>query len=290
MRKHVTKVGACCLIALLCAGCSSNHTAQQPNDTSTNNQQMMYSNLVDSSTQKEITDILENHGITKEQTNTLVAWANDFNSRVTSDVLPEGFHEMGDAGANYQGLIIKDKEGKDGVLYPEANCRLTSYLLMKNLIQTNGKYADNDTFLMFDVDAIDTYEPFHLSQEERNKFTSIFSWVPVTGADTLEDHVKRIQTVWKERDIKIQGDGVSLITVYLHSPLEEVRFVGHTGVLLETDDGLLFVEKYGLQFPFQATKFHNREELKKYLLGRPDLYGDETELAPIVMENNQLLS
>ena len=59
------------------------------------------------------------------------------------------------------------------------------------------------------------------------------------------------------------------------------RFVGHTGVLMETEDGLLFVEKYGPAGPFQATKFESRNALEHYLLARPDLYGDETELLPI---------
>lgn len=65
--------------------------------------------------------------------------------------------------------------------------------------------------------------------------------------------------------------------------------MGHTGVLVQMQDGLLFVEKYGPLFPFQATKFQNREALKNYLQNRPDLYGDETELKPIIMENDTFL-
>lgn len=286
MKKQMAQIGAILLAALLCTGCGSEPDTQQPE---AGTQQIQYSNLVDAATQKEITDSLEEHGVTKEQADTLMSWADDFNSRVTSEALPEGFQTMDGTGVDYQNLIIQNKEAEDGWIYPEANCRLTSYLLMKNMIQTNGKSADNDTFLMFDVEAIDTYEPFMLSAEERSQFISLFSWVPVDGADTVEAHAERIQKAWQERDVKIGGEGIALITVYLHSPFDEVRFVGHTGVLLETDEGLLFVEKYGPQDPFQATKFHDRTELKQYLLGRQDLYGDETELAPIVMENDKLL-
>lgn len=289
MKKQVARIGAIVLTVLLCVGCSSKPETQQPEGNVEGTQQIKYSNLVDAAAQEEITACLEEHGVTKEQTDTLVSWANDFNSRVTSDALPEGFQTMKENGVDYQKLIIQNKEAEDGWIYPEANCRLTSYLLMKNLIQTNGKYADNDTFLMFDVEAIDTYEPFQLSEEERSQFMSLFSWVPVDGADTVEAHTERIQKAWKDRDVKIGGEGISLITVYLHSPFDEVRFVGHTGVLLENEEGLLFVEKYGPQFPFQATKFNDRSELKQYLLNRQDLYGDETELAPIVLENDQRL-
>ena len=285
MKKRWTMWGAALFAVLLCVGCSN--TATKPNDA--DKQQIVYSNLADASVQGEVADLLESHGVTKEQTDTLLSWVEDFNSRVTSGALAEGFDTMEGTGANYDGLIIKNKEADDGFIYPEANCRLTSYLLMKNTIQTNGNHADNDTFLMFDVEAIDTYEPFNLSEEERSDFVSLFSWVNVDGADTLEEHVERIQNAWKERDIKIGGEGISLITVYLHSPFDNVRFVGHTGVLLETEEGLLFVEKYGPQYPFQVTKFQEREELKQYLLGRADLYGDETELAPLVFVNDQQL-
>lgn len=289
MKKKFAIAGTMLLTALLCIGCGSAPDGQKPETPEAGNQQLEYSNLVDSESQKEVKELLEKHGVTAEQTDTLMVWADDFNSRVTSQPLPEGFQKTDEKGVDYKGLIISNKEAEDGWIYPEANCRLTSYLLMKNFISTNGKSADDDTFLMFDAEAIDTYEPFKLSEEERSGFMSLFSWVPVKGAETIEAHARLIQKAWQDREVKIGGEGISLITVYLHSPLEEVRFVGHTGVLIEEGDGLMFVEKYGPLFPFQATKFNDREQLKQYLLGRGDLYGDETELAPIVMENDCLL-
>lgn len=104
-----------------------------------------------------------------------------------------------------------------------------------------------------------------------------------------EEHEEKIQEAWNERDIQISGDKLSLISVYLHAPEDQARFVGHTGVLAETKEGLLFVEKYSALAPFQATYFKDWAELKDYLLARPDLYGDETELDPIVMENGTVM-
>lgn len=284
------KLMVLCMVIFLCVGCSSNTNTERPQSESTNNTGIMYSNLVDITTQKEVTALLESHGVTKEQTDTLISWVNDFNSRVTSSKLPEGFNVMESNGGNYSNVFVEYKELDEETLAPEANCRLTSYLLMKNRIQTNGKQEDNDTFLMFDIEAIDTYEPFHLSEEERTNFISLFNWVPVSGTSTLQEHINKIEEAWKDREITINNeDGISLITIYLHSTFEEVRFVGHTGVLLETKDGLLFVEKYGPNTPFQATKFQTREELKDYLLSRVDLYGEETELDPIIMENDRVL-
>lgn len=278
MKKFTSIITTLSVFALLCAGCGSQK-----------NQPAMYSNLADSASQNQVISVLETHGVTSQQADTLRSWTKDFNDRVTSGTLAQGFQEMPESGADYAGLIIKNKEAPDGYIYPEANCRLTSYLLMKNRIQANKQYDQNDTFLVFDIEAIDTYEPFHMTEGERNTFISLFNWVPLKGASTLQEHIDLIQKTWKDRDIRIDGDGASLITVYVHDTFDDARFVAHTGILVETDDGVLFVEKYGPQLPFQATKFHSREELKNYLLGRADLYGDETELEPIVMENSQVL-
>lgn len=284
------KIIVLCMVIFLCVGCSSNINTEQPQSESMSNTGIMYSNLVGVTSQKEVTDLLESQGVTKEQTDTFISWVNDFNSRVTSSKLPEGFNAMESSGADYGNVLVEHKELNEGILVPEANCRLTSYLLMKNRIQTNGKQEDNDTFLMFDIEAIDMYEQFQLSDEERTNFISLFNWVPVNGTSTLQEHTDKIKEAWKDREITINNEnGISLITVYLHSTFDEVRFVGHTGVLLETKEGLLFVEKYGPNTPFQATKFQSREELKDYLLSRTDLYGDENELEPIIMENDTTL-
>ena len=102
------------------------------------------------------------------------------------------------------------------------------------------------------------------------------------GAANQEEHLARIEEAWSERGIQVDSaKGMSLIEVYLHSPFDGVRFVGHTGVLMETEDGLLFVERSMARLVlFQATKFESRNALEHYLLARPDLYGDETEAPP----------
>ncbi len=278
---------AFCMMIFLLVGCG---TTQVPSEQATTQKnEVVYSNLTDTASQKEVTEILESHGVTKQQTETLISWAEDFNKRVTSEPLPSGFQPMQGDGVKYDGLVIDYKELSDGDIIPEANCRLTSYLLMQNMIQTNQKQVENDTFLIFDIEAIDMYEQFRLPKEQRNDFISLFNWVSVDGTSTLEEHKENIQKAWADREIHIQGDDISLISVYLHSAFDAVRFIGHTGVLVETDNGLVFVEKYGPRFPFQATKFQDREQLKTYLLHRTDLYGEASELEPIIMENDAFL-
>lgn len=289
-------IAVCLTAALLLAGCgkASEQTAQEPK------QEMVYSNLADEASQHEVTACLMEHGVSQGQVQTFLDWVKDFNDRVSEGELTGEFQPMEPTGVSYETLYVENKgldqapsqtmsETEPEEIAPEANCRLTSYLLMKPWIQTNGTQLEHDTILMFDIEAIDTYAPFHMEEAERSNFISLFHWIPLEGADTLEAHIAKIQQAWQEREIQITGDGVSLINVYLHNSFDDTRFVGHTGVLLETSEGLLFVEKYGPAYPFQATKFQNREELKTYLLARPDLYGDETELKPIVMENGRVI-
>ncbi len=275
MKKLIQKIAALSAAAILLTGCSNQAGGKK---------EPTFSNLIDPVSQAEVVQTLNAHGVTQSQTDTLINWVNDFNSRISAGSLLDGFNAIG-KGADYSGVIVDIKESPDGLIYPEANCRLTSYLLMKNMISTAKTSDPSDTYLVFDLEAIDSYAPFHMTDEERANFVSLFNWIPLHGASTQDEHLALIQQAWKDRDIRINGSGLSLITVYLHSPFDDARFVGHTGVLAETENGLLFVEKYGPQTPFQATKFNNREELKQYLTGRADLYGDETELAPILMEN-----
>lgn len=55
-------------------------------------------------------DALQNHGVSPEQTDTLPAWVDDFNNRVTSPTLPEGFAPMKGDLADYSSLLFEYKQ------------------------------------------------------------------------------------------------------------------------------------------------------------------------------------
>lgn len=250
----------------------------------------LYFNLADEGSKNEVIGVLQRHGIAPEQTDTLLAWINDFNGRVTSPALPEGFTPMEGDLVDYSGLLFDYKELADGSLFPDANCRLTAFMLMQKHIQTKGTANENDTYLMFDIEAIDTQGEYALSEKARTDFITLFNAVPLAGAENQEEHQACLEKAWRDRGIQVDtSTSLSLIEVYLHSTFDDVRFVGHVGVLIDTAEGLLFVEKYGPEAPFQATKFSSRNALEHYLLARPDLYGDDTELPPIIMENGRCM-
>lgn len=248
-----------------------------------------YTNLTDEESRKKVTEELENCGVSKEQTETLMKWAEDYHEiTAKSYSYPKGFTALPESGMDYSSILMDDSA--DSYSYLQAsNCRLTAFNLIKNQLTTAGTGNDTDLWLMFDIEAIDTMPEYQLTKEERADFLTLFNQVSVEGTKTLEEHEEKIQEAWKERNIQSRGDKLSLVCVYLHAPEDQARFVGHTGVLAETEEGLLFVEKYSSLAPFQATYFKDRAALKDYLLARPDLYGDETELAPIVTENGTVM-
>lgn len=270
-KKFITLLSVCTISALGFVGCTSN-------------KDIMYSNMQDTKSREEVFSELKKHDVSDNQINKLNEWMDDFNSYVKDGQLSNGFKKMDGDLVDYSTLELKDMPSY------YVNCRLTSFMIMKNALTTNCKPDDSDTYLMLDLDAIDTDKPISMTEQEKLNYTTLFNWIPLDDAKTLEQHEEKIETALKDRDIKIdESKGLSIINIYVHSTFDNVRFVGHTGVLMDTNDGLLFVEKYGPDTPFQATKFHNREELKKYLLARPDLYGEKDEVAPIITENNKVI-
>ncbi|WP_025728247.1 DUF4300 family protein [Atopobacter phocae] len=284
MKKILTLIAACVVLT----GCHTkeNTDSAQPDVQST---KIYYTNLNNKTTQQEAKDILSENKVPDQQIDTLIEWADDFNQRVKNDSLTNGLTPLHDLKVDYSNVSLEMKETDSGDLFPEVNCRLSSFLLSKHLIQTNHQAINDDTFLMFDIEAIDQFDMYHLSPEERANFITLFNWVPMNGTKKEEEQIQLIQQAWSDREIQMAPGNMSLVNVYLHSPLEDIRFVGHTGVLMEQGTQLIFIEKFGPLYPFQTTTFQSREELNDYLLNRDDLYGEKDELPPIIMENDHLL-
>ncbi len=79
-----------------------------------------------------------------------------------------------------------------------------------------------------------------------------------------------------------------MVSVYVHDTLDAkaYSFVGHTGVLVETGDGLLFVEKLAFDAPYRAITFASRAELRDYLR----IYDDGPNMdygSPLIFENGR---
>lgn len=290
MKKMMVHLTAAVFLMLWLAGCGTGGEVSAEPDGGAVDSGILYTNLWDTASREEVVSALQDHGVSQSQSNTFLGWVDDFNARVTEPKLPDGFTAMQGDFVDYSGLRFNHREREDGSWAPEANCRLSAFLLLREKVGTNGTIDDSDTYLMFDIEAARSQTMYQMKETDLTNFTALYNWIPVEAEDTLEMHIQKIEEAWRAREITIEdAQGISLVSVYLHSTFDNVRFPGHTGVLIETGDGLLFVEKYGPEAPFQATKFHNREELRRYLLARPDLYGDEQELPPVIMENGAVM-
>lgn len=253
------------------------------------NAKVSYTNLSDENSKQEVVELFKDNGINQQQIQQLLNWVDDYNSRVAENQLAGEYKIMKQANVDYSNLNLELRFLPNEEIVPEVNCRLTSFLLFKNNVETNGKKIEEDTFLIFDLEAINDFDQFKLNDREVDKFTNLFNWVSVKDLKTIDKHIEAIEKSWQDREIKIKNPNISLINVYMHSLLEDVRFIGHTGVLFQKDNTLYFVEKYGPLYPFQVTKFNNRSELKKYLLSRPDIIPEKDELEVLVFENNKVL-
>ena len=254
---------------------------------STKDNIISYSNLIDISTQDDVAKILIDFGIPRKNVDNFFMFVNDFNNRTNNPAsFKNGFNPIEKSLVDYSDIVVEQRD-----LY-EMNSRLSSFTLIKDFVRVSKKVNTLDTFLMFDIDAIDKVEKFNIFNKNKNEFLGLFSSVDVSGMQTLDEHISAINNTIKNNGVVINlPNGVHLINVYLHSTFDNLRFVGHSGILIDDKDNdkLIFIEKFGPQYPFQVTKFNTINELKNYLLTRKDFYGEENELDPIIFDNNELL-
>lgn len=289
------KAGLMILVILGSSLVGCNTTTQEENQPPKKEEQVEqneikieYSNLVDSKTQEEVKAKLLEAGVSEVSINTFLEWVNDFNNRVgTVKAFKDGFTVANISSIDYGDVILEPNKLQNGDLQIDANCRVTAYLLFKDFVEV-GAYTDKyDNYLMFDMEAINNDPKYKDIKESKDKFVALFDPVLVDAGTDDKEHIERIQEEWKKRNINFKNDDkISLITLFLHDQYENKRFVGHTGVLIQDGDGLLFVEKYAPESPYQCTKFNAEQEVVDYLLSREDIYGDDTEGKPIVMKNN----
>lgn len=252
----------------------------------------MYSNLVDESVQEEVKERLIRAGIPQEDVKLFIDWVNEYNGAVENiDLLQKDFALSEGVQITYDDVYLD--LGEDVDMYTpsmDTNCRLTAALLMKDLIQVGDYHEEPDNYLMFDMESIDNDTKYEVIKEIRDKYVTLYNPVEVPENTDFDEHVKKIQEAWAQRQITFnEQTGASLVTLFLHDPYENKRFVGHAGVLIEDEEGLMLVEKYGSFSPYQVTKFNSEQEVAEYLLNRADIMGDGTEGAPIVMINDRVI-
>lgn len=284
--KKLLMIAVTFCLALGLGGCKAQNSATNAKEDKGN---ITFSNLSDDKTRNEIAALLIDNKLPKEDVEKFMNLTKEFTEISTGYQYANGFSKLPKDGVNYNTLIL-DNNAESYEYISWLNCRLSAFTLIKSAIETSKKANDEDTWLMFDIEALKTVDQLKLNNDELLDFITLFNNADVNDAKTQKEHENKIIEAWNERNIKITNDHVSLVCVYLHYPEDDVRFVGHTGILLNANDSLIFIEKYSNLAPFQVTKFKNKAELKDYLLSRKDLYGDDNEMKPIITINGELLN
>lgn len=276
---------------LLVTGCTNNNTNQEDN---VEDAKLTYSNLIDDKTQDEIKNILLENKIDEKQADYFIKLVQDYNKNSSIKKLrtsKNGFISIDTQQVPYDEAYLGEKWDYNKINYTDFNCRLTSFTLFKNYVKSEDKFKGDDLDLMFDIDAIDNNPMSRFNKEDVDKFINLYASIPVENSEGIEKHAQAILKEWERRKVSfVNNDTVSMINVFLHAPEDSIVFVGHAGISIKTEDGLLFVEKYGSSLPYQVSKFEDKEELKAYLMDRLDNNtSDNGASKPIIMENNEVM-
>lgn len=287
MRKSHIIVLVTLVFLIILTGC----TNQPINKTEEYKKGLTYSNLVDATSQDEVRQAMESAGILTENIESFFQDVDGFNSMIEGISLVEnGFITIDSLEPDYDLVTMQDMWEAKSLEFLGYNCRITTYDLMKDTISIGKPETKNTEMLIFDENAIENNPKELFSQTELKEFQTLYAFVPTENTKDISVHLTKVQEDWKNKEIKFANkDKSSIISVFFHDELGYL-FIGHTGVLISTEDGkLLFLEKLSFQAPYQAVKFDNRIELNDYLMNKYDISWNQPTAKPFIMENDQLL-
>ena len=245
---------------------------------------MSYSNLGDDASKAEVRKFLESAGIDTGYVDSLFAAVDDYNA--LDDSLPQttGFVEAPIQDLEYTGVAWPDDRD-----YYDANCRITAFALMRGLISA-AQPQTADSFAAYDQEVVGQNPWYQLNDADQGNFFALIDAVavePTTDSKVVQDSFLK---EWQTRGVTFSQGPVSLISVIIHSELDDIAFIGHCGVLVDNGTDLLFLEKYGPTQPYQATLLKNRDELEDYLMSRfQNFYTEGVSAKPFLLENDSPL-
>ncbi len=254
----------------------------------------VYSNLVDEGSQKLLKDALLNASIDEKTIGNFLDIVNDYNSINKDAGLINEFKTVKSVNDMHTYDLMKIDENwlnKHGE-FIGYNCRLTVYMIANSLVTINGKLDEDNRFLFLDQDAMMLSNNDLFDDETIKKFNTIFSTASTDLVKDIDIHLEKYKKHLETKGITyIDNENISIISVIFHSDLDNILFVGHTGVLVKnpSEDGLLFIEKISFQEPYQLIKFSNRQELSDYLMAKYDVEHGQPTAKPFITENGKLI-
>lgn len=252
-----------------------------------------YSNMYDKSSQKKVSRALSAAGISQKNISNFLKNVNDYNKTIKgTGLVKSGFKTMENTLPKYNDVKQSQLWEKKYTTFPGNNCRITAYSLLNGKIAVQNYAKDKYTTLFLDKEALsETPYPF-LSAASKKQFLSFYAPVTTTLTKKQSVHEKKLLAAWKKRGVSFKTGKAKLISVVMHSYFsksEDYLFIGHTGVLVKSGRGYLFIEKLAFESPYQAVKFSSKKDLKAYLLKTYDVDQNQPTAHPFIMDNNKML-
>ena len=251
--------------------------------TAQEKEEIQMSNMNSENTLSFVKDSLK--GIIKdENAEKFIELVRDYNDSISTNLLSADFSN--NLHPDYDiGKIIKERD-KINHKYLNTNCRINTFLLLKDSISLKDNVDIDDSILFMDTDIIEKSKLFNA--DETKKFKQLFS------------RVKTIKSKNPKKQAKVMSDFLSnftfpekigMISVVLHDNLDgDYLFIGHVGVLLPIEKGYLFLEKISFEEPYQAIKFPDKKSCYRYLKEKFKDYKDPNVAEPFIMENDEYVN
>lgn len=256
--------------------------------------ELIYSNLVDQPVQSSVTETLKYNHIPYKDYKHLIENVNRFNRAVGyQSLVKKGFKTSKGYHIPYDEELLEQKWDKK---YPDEvglNCRLTAFSILKNTIHIKNTSKPDLETLAFDNYALQNSQLLKFTPSEQKVFKKLFGAIKVGSTANEQSQLNAVLKYYRANGIHFNHHTTaSMISVYIPSDIDGERklFIGHVGVLMKQKDGhYLFLEKLAFKKPYQAIKFKNKMELKRYLLTSYKAYSDQKLKTPIIIENDHLL-
>ena len=238
------------------------------------------SNLNDEKTLDYVISALDDN-IKKESLDKFAGLVKDYNKDISQDLLIGDFKSLSNINPD-TGKII-DERSKIDHEFSDTNCRINSFLLLKDAMKFKTETKIDDDLLFMDQEAINNSNLF--TDDEFKNFKSLFSRVATKNSN---DPRLQGENMAKFLSNFTFPEKIKMLSVVLHDNLDgDYLFIGHVGVLLPLESGYLFIEKISFEEPYQAIKFPDKESCYKYLKEKFEDYKDPNVAPPFIMENNE---
>lgn len=276
-------------LTLIASGCGNKNKDNKIEDNKTKievseldkNEQKDYliSNMNNDTSLDFVRSTIERN-LNKSVADSFVDLVMDYNKEISKDLLSGDFERT--SKIDKTGEII-DKRSSISHKYPDTNCRINSFLLLKDDLSIKDDMDIDDEMLFMDKEALKDLDLFN--DEDLENFYKLFSRVKTSSSKDPKVHAKVMEEFLSKVDFP---ENVSMLSVVLHDNLDGAYlFIGHVGLILPLDEGYLFLEKVSFEEPYQAIKFSDKEEAYMYLKEKYKDYIDPEVAPPFIMKNNK---